>query len=331
MKKKVLPVFLLWFLVSPIFGETILHVSYDPTRGFFKAYNKMFTESFEKKTGKKLEINQSHGSSGKQARSVIDGLKADVVSLALAYDIDAISEKGKMIHANWQDQFPQHSSPFGSIILFLVRKKNPKKILDWKDLIKPGIEIITPNPKTSGGGRWNYLAAWGYAMSQNKNDEKKAFDFVKALYKNVKIYDTSSRAASASFLNREMGDVLLTWENEAYLAIQEIQASDSVEIVVPSTSIYTEPVIAIVDANVDNKNTRKISQDYLHSIYSIEAQELAAKNYYRPTNESVKRKYRHRFKELKLFTIRDLEVNWKKAHAKHFASGGLFDQMEKNR
>ncbi len=287
----------------------------------------MFSKYWEKKTGEIAQINQSHGGSGKQARSVIDGLRADVVSLALAYDIDAISEKGKIIRADWQKQFPRNSSPFGSTIVFLVRNGNPKKILDWKDLTKPGIEIITPNPKTSGGARWNYLAAWGYAMMQNKNDEKKSFEFVRDLYKNVKILDTSSRSASATFLNRDMGDVLLTWENEAFLALRELETKGSAEMIVPSVSIYAEPVVAVVDTNVDKRNTRKISEEYLKFLYSVEAQELAAGNFYRPTNESVLKKYRHVFQQLKLFTIGEIEGTWKKAHAKHFESGMLFDKM----
>ncbi|MCC6275579.1 MAG: sulfate ABC transporter substrate-binding protein [Leptospiraceae bacterium] len=315
------------FLMLQLSAESILNVSYDPTREFYKAYNKLFAKYWKEKTGKDIQINQSHGGSGKQARSVIDGLDADVVTLALAHDINVISEKSKLISVDWQKRLPHNSAPYASTIVFMVRKGNPKKILDWNDLIKPEIEIITPNPKTSGGARWNYLAAWGYALKKNRSDETKAKEFVASLYKNVKILDTGARAATATFLNRGLGDVLITWENEAFLSLREFDSKELPEIVVPSISIYAEPPVAIVDINVDKHGTRVVSEEYLKYLYSVDAQELAAQNYYRPVTDSVLKKYKSIFKELKLFTIEEIEGNWKNAHEKHFKSKGLFDKI----
>ncbi len=311
--------------------DSILNVSYDPTREFYRGYNELFAKHWKTKSGKEIEINQSHGGSGKQARSVIDGLEADVVTLALAYDIDSISEKSKRLPADWQKRLTRNSSPYTSTIVFLVRKGNPKGIKDWSDLIKPGVEIITPNPKTSGGARWNYMAAWGYALKTNKNEESKAKEFVTALYKNVKILDSGARGATTTFVNRKMGDVLIAWENEAYLSLKEADAKEPVEIIVPSMSIYAEPPVALVDVNVDKHKTREVSEEYLKYLYSPEAQELAAKNFYRPTLDSVLKKYKSTFKDVKLFTIEEIAGGWKKAQEKHFSDKAIFDQIYSNK
>lgn len=311
--------------------DSILNVSYDPTREFYRGYNELFAKHWKTKSGKEIEINQSHGGSGKQARSVIDGLEADVVTLALAYDIDSISEKSKRLPAGWQKRLTHNSSPYTSTIVFLVRKGNPKKIKDWNDLVKPGVEIITPNPKTSGGARWNYMAAWGYALKTNKNEESKAKEFVTALFKNVKILDSGARGATTTFVNRKMGDVLIAWENEAYLSLKEADPKDPVEIIVPSMSIYAEPPVALIDVNVDKHKTREISEEYLKYLYSLEAQELAAKNFYRPTVDSVLKKYKSTFKDVKLFTIDDIAGGWKKAQEKHFSDKAVFDQIYSNK
>ncbi len=311
--------------------DSILNVSYDPTREFYKAYNELFAKHWKTKSGKEIEVNQSHGGSGKQARSVIDGLEADVVTLALAYDIDSISEKAKRLPADWQRRLTHNSSPYTSTIVFLIRKGNPKGIKDWNDLIKPGVEVITPNPKTSGGARWNYMAAWGYALKANKNDEEKAKQFVTALYKNVKVLDSGARRATTTFVNRKIGDVLINWENEAYLSLKEADPKDPVEIIVPSTSIYAEPPVALVDSNVDKHKTREVSEEYLKFLYSVEAQELAAKNFYRPTLDSVLKKYKSTFKDVKLFTIDEIAGGWKKAQEKHFKDKALFDQIYSNK
>ena len=314
--------------------DSILNVSYDPTREFYRGYNELFAKYWKNKSGKEIDIKQSHGGSGKQARSVIDGLEADVVTLALAYDIDSISDKSKRLPPDWQKRLTRNSSPYSSTIVFLVRKGNPKGIKDWNDLIKPGVEIITPNPKTSGGARWNYMAAWGYALKGNKNSttaEMKAKEFVTALFKNVKILDSGARGATTTFVNRKIGDVLIAWENEAYLSLKEAGTNDPVEIIVPSISIYAEPPVALIDANVDKHKTREVSEEYLKYLYSPEAQELAAKNFYRPTLESVLKKYKSTFKEVKLFTIEEIAGGWKKAQEKHFSDKGLFDQIYTNR
>jgi sulfate transport system substrate-binding protein len=309
-------------------------VSYDPTREFYKSYNDLFAKYWKTKSGKDIEIKQSHGGSGKQARSVIDGLEADVVTLALAYDIDSISEKSKRLPLDWQKRLTRNSSPYTSTIVFLVRKGNPKGIKDWNDLIKPGVEIITPNPKTSGGARWNYMAAWGYALKTNKNDanaEQKAREFVTALFKNVKVLDSGARGATTTFVNRKIGDVLINWENEAYLSLKEADPKDPIEIIVPSMSIYAEPPVALIDVNVDKHKTREVSEEYLKYLYSPEAQELAAKNFYRPTLDSVLKKYKSTFKDVKLFTIEEIAGGWKKAQEKHFSDKALFDQIYSNK
>ena len=314
--------------------DSILNVSYDPTREFYRGYNELFAKYWKNKSGKEIDIKQSHGGSGKQARSVIDGLEADVVTLALAYDIDSISDKSKRLPPDWQKRLTRNSSPYSSTIVFLVRKGNPKGIKDWNDLIKPGVEIITPNPKTSGGARWNYMATWGYALKGNKNSttaEMKAKEFVTALFKNVKILDSGARGATTTFVNRKIGDVLIAWENEAYLSLKEAGTNDPVEIIVPSISIYAEPPVALIDANVDKHKTREVSEEYLKYLYSPEAQELAAKNFYRPTLESVLKKYKSTFKEVKLFTIDEIAGGWKKAQEKHFSDKGLFDQIYSNK
>jgi sulfate/thiosulfate-binding protein len=303
----------------------ILNVSYDPTRELYQDVNKHFAAYWEKKTGQPVTIKQSHGGSGKQARSVIDGLEADVVTLALAYDIDAIAEKG-IIAKDWQKRLEQNSSPYTSTIVFLVRKGNPKGIKDWDDLVKPGVSVITPNPKTSGGARWNYLAAWGYALAQNNNDEAKAKEFVSRLYQNVPVLDSGARGSTTTFVERGIGDVLIAWENEAFLAVNEL-GKDKFEIVVPSLSILAEPPVAVVDKVVDNRGTREVAEAYLKYLYTEEAQELAAKHYYRPRLESVAKKYAGQFPSLKLFTIDELFGGWQNAHNKHFADGGVFDQI----
>ena len=310
-------------LAKPV---TLLNVSYDPTREFYEDYNQAFAKYWKDKMGDTVTINQSHGGSGKQARAVIDGLDADVVTLALAYDIDAISEKGNLLPKNWQERLPNNSSPYTSTIVFLVRKGNPKNIKDWDDLVKSGIAVITPNPKTSGGARWNYLAAWGYALKKWNNDENKAKEFVTALYKNVPVLDSGARGATTTFVERGIGDVAIFWENEAFLAVKELEKSEF-EIVVPSVSILAEPPVAVVDRVVDRHGTRKIAEEYLKYLYSEEGQEIAAKHYYRPRLEKVAQKYSARFPRLNLFTINEEFGGWAKAQKTHFNDGGIFDQI----
>jgi sulfate transport system substrate-binding protein len=308
---------------------TLLNVSYDPTRELYVEYNAAFSKYYEAKTGKKVRINQSHGGSGKQARSVIDGLPADVVTLALAADIDAIATQGKLLPVNWQSRLPHNSSPYTSTIVFLVRKGNPKNIKDWDDLVKPGISVITPNPKTSGGACWNYLAAWAYALRQPGGSEASAKEFVRKLYKNVPVLDTGARGATTTFVQREIGDVLLAWENEAHLSIKEL-GPGKVEIVYPSLSILAEPPVSVVDKVALRKGTREIAQEYLKYLYSPEAQEIIAKNFYRPTDDKVAAKYAAQFPKLNLVTINDFG-GWAKAHKDHFANGGTFDQIYSSR
>jgi sulfate/thiosulfate-binding protein len=305
----------------------LLNVSYDPTRELYDEFNKSFAEHWEKKTGQKVTIKQSHGGSGKQSRSVIDGLEADVVTLALAYDIDAIAQAGKLPE-NWQQRLAYNSSPYTSTIVFLVRKGNPKGIKDWDDLVKPGVSVITPNPKTSGGARWNYLAAWGYALKQNNGDENKAKEFVKKLYKNVPVLDSGARGSTTTFVERGIGDVLIAWENEAYLAINEL-GKDQFEIVNPSISILAEPPVAVVDEVVKKHGTEEVAKAYLDYLYTEEGQEIAAKNYYRPRSEEVAKKYAGQFPEINLFTIDELFGGWKEAQKTHFDDGGVFDQIYK--
>jgi len=303
---------------------TLLNVSYDPTRELYVAINKAFGAKWQAETGDTVRINQSHGGSGKQARAVIDGLEADVVTLALAYDIDAIADSGQTA-ADWQKRLPDNATPFTSTIVFLVRKGNPKQIADWDDLIKPGVEVITPNPKTSGGARWNYLAAWGYALAKNGGNAAAAQDFVAKLYQHVPVLDSGARGATITFTQRGLGDVLLAWENEAFLAKQEL--GDSLEIVVPSASILAEPPVAVVDKVVEHHHTEKVAEAYLKFLYSPEAQAIGAENFYRPRLPEVAAKFADRFPKIKLFTIDETFGGWRAAQQTHFADGGVFDQI----
>jgi sulfate/thiosulfate-binding protein len=305
---------------------TLLNVSYDPTRELYQDYNAAFAKYWKAKTGQSVDIQQSHSGSSKQARAVIDGLQADVVTLALAYDIDAISQNAGLLPADWQKRLPQNSTPYTSTIVFLVRKGNPKKIKDWDDLVKPGVSVITPSPKTSGGARWNYLAAWAYALQQPGGSEAKAQDFVKRLYKNVPVLDSGARGSTTTFGQREIGDVLIAWENEAFLSIKELGA-DKVEIVVPSISILAEPPVAVVDKVVDKKGTRAVAQAYLEYLYTPEGQEIIARNYYRPRLAAVAGKYASTFPKIKLVTIDEVFGGWQKAQKTHFADGAIFDQI----
>lgn len=305
----------------------LLNVSYDPTRELYDEFNKSFAEHWLEQTGQKVTIKQSHGGSGKQSRSVIDGLEADVVTLALAYDIDAIAEAGKL-PVDWQTRLENNSSPYTSTIVFLVRKGNPKGIKDWNDLVKKDVSVITPNPKTSGGARWNYLAAWGYALKQNNGDEQKAQKFVARLFKNVPVLDSGARGSTTTFVERGIGDVLLAWENEAFLALNEL-GKDQFEIVVPSVSILAEPPVTIVDKSAEKHGTVEVAKAYLDYLYTEQGQEIAAKNYYRPRSEAVAEKYADQFPDINLFTIDELFGGWKEAQQKHFADGRIFDQIYK--
>ncbi|MWV45814.1 sulfate ABC transporter substrate-binding protein [Paenibacillus sp. HJL G12] len=304
---------------------SLLNVSYDPTRELYENYNKAFAAYWEKEKGQKVTIKQSHGGSGAQSRSVIDGLEADVVTLALGYDIDAIQKKG-LINEGWQSKFDLNSTPYNSTIVFLVRKGNPKQIKDWNDLIKGDVQVITPNPKTSGGARWNYLAAWGYALKQNNNDEEKAKEFVRDLFKHVPVLDTGARGATTTFVERGIGDVLLAWENEALLSVKEL-GPDKFDIVYPSISILAEPPVAVVDKVVDKKGTREVAEAYLKYLYSEEGQKIAAENFYRPTLAGVIEKYKDTFKDINLFTLKDVFGTWQETQTKHFSDGGVFDQI----
>jgi sulfate/thiosulfate-binding protein len=314
-------------LALPAHAQTeLLNVSYDPTRELYEEYNAAFAKHWKAKSGQAVTIKQSHGGSSKQGRAVIDGLAADVVTLALAYDIDEISEKGKLLPAGWQKRLPHNSSPYTSTIVFLVRKGNPKGIKDWNDLVKPGISVITPNPKTSGGARWNYLAAWGYSLKKNGNDPEKAKQFIKGLFKNVAVLDSGARGSTTTFVERGIGDVLISWENEAVLAVKELGAG-KFDIVVPSLSILAEPPVTLVDKVVDKKGTRKVAEAYLQYWYTPEAQDIAAKNFYRPIDPKVLAKYASVFPQVNLFTIDELFGGWKNAQKVHFADGGIFDQI----
>src|SRR5947208_8272916 len=306
---------------------SLLNVSYDPTRELYADFNKAFAAAYQKETGKSVEIKQSHGGSGSQARSVIDGLQADIVTLALAYDIDAIAGKG-LVAADWQKRLPLNASPYTSTIVFLVRKGNPKAIRDWDDLIKSGVSVITPNPKTSGGARWNYLAAWGYALKKYGSADK-AKKFVADLYQNVPVLDTGARGSTVTFVERGVGDVLLAWENEAFLAQREF-GKDKFEIVSPPRSILAEPPIAVVDAVADKKGTRTVAEAYLKYWYTREGQEIAARNSYRPRDSEIAKEYEKSFAKVELFTIDDVFGGWAKAQKEHFAEGGIFDQIYKN-
>jgi sulfate transport system substrate-binding protein len=302
----------------------LLNVSYDPTREFYQDFNAAFAGHWKAATGQTISIAQSHGGSGKQARSVIDGLDADVVTLALAYDIDAIHSKAGLLPENWQTLLLHGSVPYTSTIVFLVRKGNPKGIRDWDDLAKPGVQVITPNPKTSGGARWNYLAAWGFALGRNGGDSAQARDFVTRLFRNVPVLDAGARGATTTFVQRGIGDALLSWENEALLAIREL-GKDRVELVAPSASILAEPPVAVVEKVAKKRGTEKAAQAYLEYLYSDEGQEIAARHYYRPRSQAVATRYADRFPDLKLFTVDSVFGGWQKAHQIHFADGGVYD------
>jgi sulfate/thiosulfate transport system substrate-binding protein len=304
---------------------TLLNVSYDPTRELYQEYNQAFARNWLAKTGEKAVIKQSHGGSGKQGRAVIDGLDADVVTLALASDINAIAEHAKLLPKDWQARLPNNSTPYTSTIVFLVRKGNPKGIKDWDDLVKPGVAVITPNPKTSGGAQWNYLAAWEFAK-RKFGSEAKAKEFVTALYRNVPVLDSGARGSTTTFVERAVGDVLLAWENEAFLSLKEF-GPDKFEIVAPSVSILAEPPVAVIDRNVDKKGTRKVAEAYLRYLYSDEGQEIAARNFYRPTDPKVAAKYANKFPKLTLVTIDGAFGGWPNATRTHFADGGTFDQI----
>lgn len=305
--------------------KNLLNVSYDPTRELYQDINQAFVKEWKSKTGETVNIKQSHGGSGKQARAVIDGLGADVVTLALAYDIDALAERN-LIDKNWQKRLSRNASPYTSTIVFLVKKGNPKGIKDWDDLAKPGNSVITPNPKTSGGARWNYLAAWGYALKQKAATPATAKDFVQKIFKNVPVLDSGARGSTVTFAERGIGDVLITWENEAYLALKEFGA-DKFQIVSPSLSILAEPPVGVVDKNVDKNGNRKLAEAYLNYLYTDEAQDIIGKNYYRPTSEKASKKYAQQFANIKLFKIDEVFGDWTKAQAEHFADGGIFDQL----
>ncbi len=313
-------------LVDPPKDLALLNVSYDPTRELYQEYNALFAKHWKEKTGQEVTIRQSHGGSGSQARAVIDGLEGDVVTLALAYDIDEISRRGKLIEPDWQKRLPHNSCPYTSTIVFLVRHGNPKGIKDWDDLVKPGVEVITPNPKTSGGARWNYLAAWAYALKKNDGKEEAARDFVTRLFKNVPVLDSGARGSTTTFVQRGIGDVLLAWENEALLAIDKL-GRGKVEMVVPSISILAEPPVAVVDKVVDKRKTREAATEYLQFLYSEAGQELVAKHHYRPSLKAVAEKYAAKFPKVTLCTIDEVFGGWEKAQKIHFADRGVFDSI----
>jgi sulfate transport system substrate-binding protein len=304
----------------------LLNVSYDPTRELYTEYNAAFAKYWQTKSGDTVNVSQSHGGSGKQAQSVINGLEADVVTLALAYDIDAISTQAKLLPADWQKRLPNNSTPYTSTIVFLVRKGNPKGIKDWDDVVKKGVSVVVANPKTSGGARWAYLAAYAYALEHNNHDDAKAKDFIKLLYKNVPVLDTGARGSTVTFAQRQIGDVLLAWENEAHLALKEF-GDDKFDIVTPSLSILAEPPVSVVDKNAKRHKTTEIANEYLKYLYSDEGQEIAAKNFYRPRNEAIAKKYATNFNEVKLVNIDQEFGGWAKAQKAHFADGGTFDQI----
>ncbi|HUR47454.1 MAG TPA: sulfate ABC transporter substrate-binding protein [Candidatus Saccharimonadales bacterium] len=330
--------FLLLALVAgiPLWGSaapkpaTLLNVSYDPTRELYTDINNVFIQDWKKKTGQEVTIKQSHGGSGKQARAVVDGLQADVVTLALAYDVDVLAERGRLLPADWQKRLPNNSSPYTSTIVFLVRKGNPKQIKDWDDLVKPGVGVIAPNPKTSGGARWNYLAAYGYALKKNNNNHEAAKEFVGKLYRNVPVLDTGARGATTTFAQRQIGDVLLGWENEAILALKELGKGEF-ELVTPSTSILAEPPVSVVDKVAKRHGTEAVAKAYLEFLYTEAGQEIAAKHYYRPRNEAIGKKYDTQFPKLNLFTIDEVFGGWQKAQKTHFSDGGVFDQIYRKR
>ena len=304
----------------------LLNVSYDPTRELYQDYNAAFARYWKAKTGDGVIVAQSHGGSGKQAQSVINGLEADVVTLALAYDIDAISSQAKLLPADWQKRLPNNSTPYTSTIVFLVRKGNPKGIKDWDDLVKPNVVVVTPNPKTSGGARWNYLAAWAYALDKYGHDDAKARNFIKRLYKNVPVLDSGARGSTTTFVEREIGDVLLAWENEAHLAIKQFGV-DKFDIVTPPLSILAEPPVAVVDKVAKKRGTTEVAQAYLEYLYSDEGQDIAGRNFYRPRSEKAAAKYAIQFSPVKLVTVDEVFGGWQKAQKAHFADGGVFDQI----
>ncbi len=324
MSKKLLAVLLALGLANSAFAKDFLNVSYDPTRELYQEYNAAFAKHWKSKGGEDISFKQSHGGSGKQGRSVIDGLEADVVTLALAYDIDALAQRG-LIPENWQTRLPNSSSPYTSTIVFLVRKGNPKKIKDWNDLVKSGVGVVTPNPKTSGGARWNYLAAWGYALRQPKGNADSAQKFLKQLFQNVKVLDSGARGSLTTFAERGIGDVFLSWENEAYLAVKEL-GPEKFEIVTPSVSILAEPPVTVVDKYAKKHGTLAIANAYLQYLYSPEGQDIAGKHYYRPTDPKIAAKYAKQFAPVKLFTIKDFG-GWSAAQAAHFSDDGIFDQI----
>lgn len=328
MSKKLLAVLLALGLANSAFAKDFLNVSYDPTRELYQEYNAAFAKHWKSKGGEDISFKQSHGGSGKQGRSVIDGLEADVVTLALAYDIDALAQRG-LIPENWQTRLPNSSSPYTSTIVFLVRKGNPKKIKDWNDLVKSGVGVVTPNPKTSGGARWNYLAAWGYALRQPKGNADSAQKFLKQLFQNVKVLDSGARGSLTTFAERGIGDVFLSWENEAYLAVKEL-GPEKFEIVTPSVSILAEPPVTVVDKYAKKHGTLAIANAYLQYLYSPEGQDIAGKHYYRPTDPKIAAKYAKQFAPVKLFTIKDFG-GWSAAQAAHFSDDGIFDQIYSKR
>lgn len=305
----------------------LLNVSYDPTREFYQQYNQAFSQHWKETTGDNVVIRQSHGGSGKQATSVINGLEADVVTLALAYDVDAIAERG-LTDKQWIKRLPDNSAPYTSTIVFLVRKGNPKQIQDWNDLIKPGVSVVTPNPKTSGGARWNYLAGWGYALKQHNNDENAAKEYIKQLYQHVEVLDSGARGATNTFVERGIGDVLIAWENEALLALNQLD-KDKFEIITPSVSILAEPTVSIVDKTVNKHGTQAVAEAYLKYLYSPEGQKIAAQNYYRPRDPEVAKQFADKFPKLQLFTVDEVFGGWTKAQKTHFSTGGIFDEINR--
>ena len=328
MKRSLFVALLSLVISAPLFAADIslLNVSYDPTRELYQDYNAAFSKYWKTKTGDTVDIKQSHGGSGKQARAIIDGLEADVATLALSADIDALHDNGNLVPDNWQARLPHNSTPYTSTIVLLVRKGNPKNIKEWSDLVKPGVSIVVANPKTSGGARWAYLAAYGDALKRFNNDSAKARDYITKLYANVPVLDSGARGATVTFAERGVGDVLLSWENEAGLVLKEFGA-EKFDVVTPSRSILAEPPVTVVDKNVDKHGTRKVAEAYLNYLYSPEAQEIAAKNFYRPTDPKVFAKYAKQFPKVKLFTIDDTFGGWAKAQKEHFADGGVFDQI----